>query len=172
MDSCMDHRFFTCVVSQFGNLRIEAYLQLPAAYRSLSRPSSAPDAKAFTLCSFSLELRLAYIKDLCISFILHVIRIANSFLKFVIALFYHLPSSHSVWQNCSLTYPFRKDLCIITDTLIFRLFLSVRYLILLLFIRFSMIICKTFYRLLSQVNDFGGPEWSRTTDLAIISRVL
>ena len=28
-----------------------AYLQLPAAYRSLSRPSSAPDAKAFPLCS-------------------------------------------------------------------------------------------------------------------------
>ena len=35
-----------------------AYLQLPAAYRSLSRPSSAPDAKAFTLCSYSLELSL------------------------------------------------------------------------------------------------------------------
>ena len=33
-----------------------AYLQLPAAYRSLSRPSSAPDAKAFSLCSFLLEL--------------------------------------------------------------------------------------------------------------------
>ena len=33
-----------------------AHLQLPAAYRSLSRPSSAPDAKAFTLCSFLLEL--------------------------------------------------------------------------------------------------------------------
>ena len=48
---------FRCV-STFGNLRIEAYLQLPAAYRSLSRPSSAPDAKAFTLCSFSLELPL------------------------------------------------------------------------------------------------------------------
>ena len=29
-----------------------AYLQLTAAYRSLSRPSSAPDAKAFTLCSY------------------------------------------------------------------------------------------------------------------------
>ena len=43
-------------VPPFGNLRIEAYLQLPAAYRSLSRPSSAPDAKAFTLCSCSLEL--------------------------------------------------------------------------------------------------------------------
>ena len=48
--------FFTMSVSTFGNLRIEAYLQLPAAYRSLSRPSSAPDAKAFTLCSYSLEL--------------------------------------------------------------------------------------------------------------------
>ena len=33
-----------------------AYLQLPVAYRSLSRPSSAPDAKAFTLRSCSLEL--------------------------------------------------------------------------------------------------------------------
>ena len=43
-------------VSTFGYLRIEAYLQLPAAFRSLSRPSSAPDAKAFTLCSSSLEL--------------------------------------------------------------------------------------------------------------------
>ena len=36
-------------VSPFGNLRIIAYVQLPEAYRSLSRPSSAPDAKAFPL---------------------------------------------------------------------------------------------------------------------------
>ena len=43
-------------VPTFGNLRIEAYLQLPAAYRSLSRPSSAPNAKAFSICSSSLEL--------------------------------------------------------------------------------------------------------------------
>ena len=39
-------------VSPFGNLRINAHLQLPEAYRSLSRPSSAPDAKAFPLRSF------------------------------------------------------------------------------------------------------------------------
>ena len=39
-------------VSPFGNLRIIAYLQLPEAFRSLSRPSSAPDAKAFPLRSF------------------------------------------------------------------------------------------------------------------------
>jgi hypothetical protein len=36
-------------VSPFGNLRITGYLRLPEAYRSLSRPSSAPDAKAFTM---------------------------------------------------------------------------------------------------------------------------
>ena len=36
-------------VSPFGNLRIVAHLQLPEAFRSLSRPSSAPDAKAFPL---------------------------------------------------------------------------------------------------------------------------
>ena len=39
-------------VSPFGNLRIKAHLQLPEAYRSLSRPSSAPDAKAFPLRSY------------------------------------------------------------------------------------------------------------------------
>ena len=39
-------------VSPFGNLRIDAHLQLPEAYRSLSRPSSAPDAKAFPLRSY------------------------------------------------------------------------------------------------------------------------
>ena len=56
-----------------------AYLQLPAAYRSLSRPSSAPDAKAFTLCSFSLELPLVLS---CLSFA------NNCFGCFL--LFYHL----------------------------------------------------------------------------------
>ena len=43
-------------VSPFGDLRIEAYLRLPEAYRSLSRPSSAPDAKAFPLRSYQLDL--------------------------------------------------------------------------------------------------------------------
>ena len=38
-------------VSPFGNLRVVAYVQLTEAYRSLSRPSSAPDAKASSLRS-------------------------------------------------------------------------------------------------------------------------
>ena len=36
-------------VAPFGNPRVEAYLQLTGAYRSLSRPSSTPGAKAFTV---------------------------------------------------------------------------------------------------------------------------
>ena len=56
MDSVADDRALVCRVSPFGNLRIDAYVPLPEAYRSLSRPSSAPDAKAFPLRSFSLNL--------------------------------------------------------------------------------------------------------------------
>ncbi len=39
-------------VSPFRNLRVNGYLLLTAAYRSLSRLSSAPSAKAFTLRPF------------------------------------------------------------------------------------------------------------------------
>ena len=38
-------------VPTFGNPRIDGYLLLPEAYRSLSRPSSAIGAKAFALRS-------------------------------------------------------------------------------------------------------------------------
>ena len=38
-------------ISPFRNPRIDAYLRLPVAYRSLSRLSSAPSAKAFALRS-------------------------------------------------------------------------------------------------------------------------
>ncbi len=37
-------------VAPFGNLRITSYVPIPAAYRSLSRPSSPPRAKASTVC--------------------------------------------------------------------------------------------------------------------------
>ena len=41
-------------VSPFGDLRVNGYVLLTAAYRSLSRPSSAPSARASTLRSFCL----------------------------------------------------------------------------------------------------------------------
>ena len=43
-------------VSPFRYLRINGYLLLPEAFRSLSRLSSALSAKASTLCSFLLDL--------------------------------------------------------------------------------------------------------------------
>ena len=43
-------------VVPFGNPRIKGHLHLPAAYRSLSRPSSPPRAKASAMCPFLLFL--------------------------------------------------------------------------------------------------------------------
>ena len=43
-------------VSPFRNLRIDGYVLLPAAYRSLSRLSSALSAKASTLRPYQLNL--------------------------------------------------------------------------------------------------------------------
>ena len=43
-------------VAPFRYLRINGCLLLPEAFRSLPRLSSAPSAKAFTLCSFLLDL--------------------------------------------------------------------------------------------------------------------
>ena len=44
-------------VAPFGYLRVTGYVLLTAAFRSLSRPSSALSAKASALCSFSLDLK-------------------------------------------------------------------------------------------------------------------
>ena len=56
MDWRMDTYSLCTWVSPFRYLRIKAYLQLPEAFRSLSRLSSALSAKASTLRSFLLDL--------------------------------------------------------------------------------------------------------------------
>ena len=48
-------------VSPFRHLRISGYLLLPAAFRSLSRLSSALSAKASTLRSFLLDYSILVI---------------------------------------------------------------------------------------------------------------
>ena len=51
-------------VAPFGNLRLNGYLPLAAAYRSLSRPSSPPRAKASFMCpsllSFFFSRKVAF----------------------------------------------------------------------------------------------------------------
>ena len=59
MDSSYGDMGLPCRVSPFRNLRIIAYVQLPEAYRSLSRLSSALSAKASALCPFCLTFRHA-----------------------------------------------------------------------------------------------------------------
>ena len=56
MYSVYDDMLLTCRIAPFGYLRINMYLPFPAAFRSLSRPSSAPSAKAFALRPSSLDL--------------------------------------------------------------------------------------------------------------------
>ena len=56
MDWRTDDWSFSSRVSPFRYLRINGYLLLPAAFRSLSRLSSALSAKASTLRSFLLDL--------------------------------------------------------------------------------------------------------------------
>ena len=48
----------TSRVAPFGNLGIKGYLHLPQAYRSLSRPSSPPRAKASAMRPYLLSLSI------------------------------------------------------------------------------------------------------------------
>ena len=45
-------------IAPFGYLRINVCLPLPEAFRSLPRPSSAPNAKASSLRSYQLKLSI------------------------------------------------------------------------------------------------------------------
>ena len=56
MDWRMDDRSLSCRVSPFRHPRIMGYLLLPAAFRSLSRLSSALSAKASALCPSLFDL--------------------------------------------------------------------------------------------------------------------
>ena len=51
-DSPHVDRFFICRVSPFGYPRVAGCFRLTVAFRRSLRPSSAPGAKAFPLCSF------------------------------------------------------------------------------------------------------------------------
>ena len=63
-------------VPPFGNPRVKGYLRLTAAYRSLSRPSSATGAKASSLRSFMLDLRHSSLCNLVLSCSLCVLNLS------------------------------------------------------------------------------------------------
>ena len=57
LNSAWDRRPDADGVAPFGNLRIKAFLLLPGAYRSLTRPSSPAGAKASIVCPYTLNRR-------------------------------------------------------------------------------------------------------------------
>ena len=90
--------FFTNCVSTFRNLWINGYLLLPIAYRSLSRLSSALDAKAFTLRSQQLNLKTfvflvfkMFTNHICLHFglIVHTyLKVCQFYLSIIFAFIY------------------------------------------------------------------------------------
>ena len=129
-------------VSSFRNLRINAYLQLPEAYRSLSRLSSAPSAKAFALRPCSLDLSNVLLRTFGILLILSCQR--RLLLPFLLKLQYFL-----------------KELTIIFVSQLLFSFQGTSWW------------CSSKPGLPELwETSHGGPKWTRTIDLTIISRVL
>ena len=94
-------RVLLCRVSPFGNLRIVGYLLLPEAYRSLSRPSSAPDAKAFPLRSYQLDLVGASSASFASAFRQKLIRVAPPWSN---QIFLVLSESCRHFRDCSIVF--------------------------------------------------------------------
>ena len=131
-------------VSSFRNLRINAYLQLPEAYRSLSRLSSAPSAKAFALRPCSLD---------------HI-----KLISFEIGLY---PLDSLLPTKIIVTLPFeiviflKKELTIIFVSQLLFSFQGTSW-----WCSSKPGLPKLWF------SSHGGPKWTRTIDLTIISRVL
>ena len=131
-------------VSSFRNLRINAYLQLPEAYRSLSRLSSAPSAKAFALRPCSLD----HIKQ--ISFEIGLYPLDSL-----------LPTKIIVTLPLEIVIFLKKELTIIFVSQLLFSFQGTSWW------------CPSKPGLPELwFSSHGGPKWTRTIDLTIISRVL
>ena len=139
-DSTQVDRVLLCRVSPFGHLRINGHLHLPEAYRSLSRPSSAPDAKAFPLRSFALDL----------------ISCCQEGLALVLK---RLNYAGSEFFEIVLCYPFRKVPQIIFVSLCCLLF------ILGYFVQFSRCVSSFFRNQIQTLNPLNACIQSRTISL-------
>ena len=170
---------FPYEVPPFGNLRIKGYLLLPAAYRSLSRPSSAPSAKAFPLCSYQLGLLLKS-SNLVLKFVASLHANRKSFevfplpFTFVMILLRIYLFYGKTFNNLNII----KNLPV---SVVYAFFNTRIRFDLLSSIHFSMFFSAFKYRSTQYISLhcihrhlslFGGLKWIRTTDLALIRRAL
>ena len=162
-------------VSPFGNPRVKVYFQLTAAYRRLSRPSSALSAKAFTLRSFSLEQPFCFFSPFCLTEIwnkssFYCLSFANNCILWVVrskktiifrSYVCFCPPQDSSWdrRNCSHFFCTEKPIRFNNK------FFSITT------------ICFVSF-LYSVFNEHetrrisGRPKWTRTTDLVLIRHAL
>ena len=170
-DSTQVDRVLLCRVSPFGNLRINGHLHLPEAYRSLSRPSSAPDAKAFPLRSFALDLLSCSQEGLAL--VLKRLNYAGSEF-FEIVLCYPFEKFHKSFLFPSVAcssylvtlFSFQGAFPASFETRSKHLNLKCLYPT----SKFSTM--KFLWPTFFFQKKVGGPKWTRTTDLTIISRAL
>ena len=160
------HTHCSMRVPPFGNLRFIRYLLLTAAYRSLSRPSSASGAKASALCSFLLDqlpdvassgLFLSLLLTQCEMFLVFSVE----FVVFTLRIF-----MLSFVKTC---------LTVILD-------IRFRFLLYTMLFSFqcaspSKISLPSKFLLMPTLSAqalgaCGGPGWTRTTDLTLIRRAL
>ena len=154
-------------VAPFGYPRINGYLLLPEAFRSLSRPSSAPDAKAFPLRSFQLDLSL-FSQRLVREFLVLFENYAG-FTKIEIVC--HPASFRMLFHNqfVSSVSPQRN---LSVALLAFVTLFSFQGAGLQPLLQSDLKIRSFDQVFKSKGKSPGGPEWARTTDLTIISRTL
>ena len=178
-DSTQDDGVLRSRVAPFGYPRINGYLLLPEAFRSLSRPSSAPDAKAFPLRSFQLDLSL-FSQRLVREFLVLFENYAG-FTKIEIVC--HPASFRMLFHNqfVSSVSPQRNlSVALLAFVTLFsfqgadrrpQAFACLRH-------SFQPLLqsdlkIRSFDQVFkSKGKSPGGPEWARTTDLTIISRTL
>jgi hypothetical protein len=86
----------TCWVAPFGHLRINSYVPIPAAFRSLSRPSSPLRAKAFPMRSSLAYCTFCSFNELLFYFIL-LVTIYSVFRLFLIYFMYSFNMSMNGW---------------------------------------------------------------------------
>ena len=95
MDSVYDTYASHMWIAPFGYPRIDSCLQIPGAFRSLPRPSSAPNAKASSLRSYQLK---RFFAELCLVS-------KNFFLGEVLKLYFTLFSKFYLLKLDILTFP-------------------------------------------------------------------
>ena len=178
-DSTQDDGVLRRRVAPFGYPRINGYLLLPEAFRSLSRPSSAPDAKAFPLRSFQLDLS-PFSQRLVREFLVLFENYAG-FTKIEIVC--HPASFRMLFHNqfVSSVSPQRNlSVALLAFVTLFsfqgadrrpQAFACLRH-------SFQPLLqsdlkIRSFDQVFkSKGKSPGGPEWARTTDLTLIRRAL